>query len=186
MKSFPFLGDMNFPVSNSEERCLFSIGGRFYLRVIHERDCKPAPFARFGRATRTAFHFAKIVQLLGAPVLTTLRFVTLAFLFALISACAPAASSGNAIPTQDPMVLATQIAANVFATLTAIAPTASSTPAASAPPAPSATPDASTALPISHGLGQRTKTSGCVSANALPDATRTPGAIFPDATAAKI
>src|SRR5512138_949132 len=32
------------------------------------------------------------------------------------------------------------------------------------------------------GIGQRTKSSGCVSANALPDPACTPGAIFPDAT----
>src|SRR5512143_1301294 len=35
-------------------------------------------------------------------------------------------------------------------------------------------------------LGQRTKTSGCVSANSLPDAACTPGAIFADATADKV
>ena len=38
----------------------------------------------------------------------------------------------------------------------------------------------------SGGLGQRTKTSGCVSQNALPDPDCTPGAIFPDATVSKI
>jgi len=35
-------------------------------------------------------------------------------------------------------------------------------------------------------LGKRTKTSGCVSVNALPDPACTPGAIFPDATVDKI
>ena len=35
-------------------------------------------------------------------------------------------------------------------------------------------------------IGQRTKTSGCVSQNALPDAACTPGAIFADATTAQI
>ncbi len=35
-------------------------------------------------------------------------------------------------------------------------------------------------------LGQRTKTSGCVSQNALPDPDCTPGAILPDATVDKI
>ncbi len=35
-------------------------------------------------------------------------------------------------------------------------------------------------------LGQRTKTSGCVAANGLPDSACTPGAIFPDATVDKI
>jgi hypothetical protein len=35
-------------------------------------------------------------------------------------------------------------------------------------------------------IGQRTKTSGCVSANALPDSPCTPGAILPDATVDKI
>ncbi len=35
-------------------------------------------------------------------------------------------------------------------------------------------------------LGQRTKTSGCISQNVLADPDCTPGAIFPDATAAQI
>ncbi len=35
-------------------------------------------------------------------------------------------------------------------------------------------------------LGQRTKSSGCVAANGLPDLGCTPGAIFPDATVAQI
>src|SRR5512140_511588 len=35
-------------------------------------------------------------------------------------------------------------------------------------------------------LGARTKTSGCISANSLPDAACTPGAIFTDATVDKI
>ncbi len=46
-----------------------------------------------------------------------------------------------------------------------------------------------TAVPPNTGgtsLGQRTKTSGCVSSNALPDLACTPGAIFPDATKDKI
>jgi hypothetical protein len=38
----------------------------------------------------------------------------------------------------------------------------------------------------SAGIGQRTKSSGCVSANALPDQACTPGAIFPDATKEKV
>ena len=46
-----------------------------------------------------------------------------------------------------------------------------------------------TSVPPNTGggsLGQRTKTSGCVSSNALPDAACTPGAIFADATKDKI
>ncbi len=35
-------------------------------------------------------------------------------------------------------------------------------------------------------LGHRTKTSGCVSRNSLPDPACTPGAVFPNATAADI
>ncbi len=35
-------------------------------------------------------------------------------------------------------------------------------------------------------IGQRTKATGCVSKNALPDTACTPGAIFPDATKDKI
>ena len=40
----------------------------------------------------------------------------------------------------------------------------------------------STPSPGGHGIGQRTKTSSCVSQNALPDSSCTPGAIFADAT----
>lgn len=42
---------------------------------------------------------------------------------------------------------------------------------------PSAAPSVAPAA-----IGKRTKTSGCVSVNALPDPACTPGAIFPDAT----
>jgi len=44
--------------------------------------------------------------------------------------------------------------------------------------------DAPTSSPSK--IGQRTKTSGCVSSNALPDSACTPGAIFPDATKEQI
>lgn len=40
----------------------------------------------------------------------------------------------------------------------------------------------STPQPGGHGIGQRTKTSGCAAAGALPDAACTPGAIFADVT----
>jgi hypothetical protein len=41
--------------------------------------------------------------------------------------------------------------------------------------------------PVSSGsIGQRTKTTGCVSVNAMPDSACTPGAIFPEATKDKI
>ncbi len=50
-------------------------------------------------------------------------------------------------------------------------------------PAPSAIPLATGAV---QPLGQRTKTSGCTSRNALPDPQCTPGAIFPDATVEQI
>ncbi len=52
------------------------------------------------------------------------------------------------------------------------------------PPTPTSAP--STGVPPTGGLGQRTKTSGCVSSNGLPDPACTPGAIFPDATTDKI
>ncbi len=54
-------------------------------------------------------------------------------------------------------------------------------PAASEPATQAPTSNSTTG-----GLGQRTKTSGCVSQNALPDPDCTPGAIFPDATVDKI
>ena len=39
-----------------------------------------------------------------------------------------------------------------------------------------------TPQPGPHVIGQRTKTSGCVSTNALPDSACTPGAVFSDVT----
>jgi hypothetical protein len=48
------------------------------------------------------------------------------------------------------------------------------------PPATSPSPTPATSL------GHRTKTSGCVSTNNLPDPACTPGAVFPKATAADI
>ncbi len=44
------------------------------------------------------------------------------------------------------------------------------------------TANTSTPQPGGHGIGQRTKTSDCAAANALPDAACTPGAIFADVT----
>ena len=46
--------------------------------------------------------------------------------------------------------------------------------------------DATPAAAVPAAIGQRTKTSGCVSTNALPDSACTPGAIFPDATKEQI
>ena len=118
-------------------------------------------------------------------------------------ACSPAAPA----PTVDPSLLRTALAARAFATDTAFAitaapsatnaPPATDTPApiptsppaaptAAPPPVPSSPPETLANPPISQGLGQRTKTSGCVTANGLPDPACSPGAIFPDATAAQI
>lgn len=50
-------------------------------------------------------------------------------------------------------------------------------------------PTTTASVPSTGGsgtLGKRTKTSGCVSSNGLPDPACTPGAIFPDATVDKI
>jgi len=54
-------------------------------------------------------------------------------------------------------------------------------------PSSSAIQDA-TAVPnsSSHQFGVQTKTSGCVSVNALPDSDCTPGAVFPNATVQQI
>jgi hypothetical protein len=46
---------------------------------------------------------------------------------------------------------------------------------------PPATPEPATPN-TNASLGERTKTTGCISQNALPDPDCTPGAIFPDAT----
>lgn len=55
---------------------------------------------------------------------------------------------------------------------------------------PSSTPPGGStggSTPTNDGsIGTRTKTSGCVAQNALPDPACTPGAIFPDATKDKI
>src|SRR5258708_8623631 len=53
--------------------------------------------------------------------------------------------------------------------------TSTSAPATAAPPT-------STTVTAQQGIGQRTKSSGCVSTNALPDPACTPGAIFPNVT----
>ncbi len=54
----------------------------------------------------------------------------------------------------------------------------------------SLTGETTTPVPQTPGaapaFGKQTKTSGCVSVNALPDSACTPGAIFPDATRDKI
>ncbi len=55
-------------------------------------------------------------------------------------------------------------------------------PDAPIPPGPAAAPPAK--APAT--LGQRTKTSGCVARNALPDSACTPGAILPQATKEQI
>jgi hypothetical protein len=52
-------------------------------------------------------------------------------------------------------------------------------------PATAAAPTSTTAT-APQGIGQRTKSSGCVSANALPDPACTPGAILKQATKAQI
>jgi hypothetical protein len=58
---------------------------------------------------------------------------------------------------------------------------APSTPQSLTPAVPQSVTPAS-----SGSIGQRTKTTGCVSVNAMPDSACTPGAIFPDATKEKI
>ena len=62
---------------------------------------------------------------------------------------------------------------------TPVPPTGGANSITSAPP----TVDPNNPRP---GLGQRTKTSGCTSANALPDFACTPGAVFPDVTTEQI
>jgi len=59
----------------------------------------------------------------------------------------------------------------------------SGAPSTSQPPPSSG---ATTSGSVPPTIGQRTKTSGCVSTNALPDPACTPGAIFPDATSEQI
>ena len=64
----------------------------------------------------------------------------------------------------------------------------SPTPTTTQPPANRTLP-ATTHPPANNTpptIGQRTKTSDCVSANALPDPACTPGAVFPDVTADQV
>lgn len=75
-----------------------------------------------------------------------------------------------AIPTPTPAGQGTPATAGAAATTTS--------PAAQGAAAGTSTP----ALQI----GRRTKTSGCISRNSLPDPACTPGAVFPDATAKQI
>jgi hypothetical protein len=56
-------------------------------------------------------------------------------------------------------------------------------------PTPTMVPATATMVPIvtpTPGLGQRTKTSGCVVRGELPDTSCTPGSIFPDVTTAQV
>jgi hypothetical protein len=54
------------------------------------------------------------------------------------------------------------------------------------PQSPSPTPPSPASPGSVPALGHRTKTSGCVSTNGLPDPACTPGAVFPDATVDQI
>ncbi|MGE5073481.1 MAG: HNH endonuclease [Anaerolineae bacterium] len=55
------------------------------------------------------------------------------------------------------------------------------------PPTPTTATTGQSGTPgLPASLGKRTKTSGCVAANGLPDAACTPGAAFADATVEKI
>lgn len=90
------------------------------------------------------------------------------------------------------VVAAVLLASSVLQSCTPEAPTATppGAPATLTPQAPPTVPGTLTPqVPPTGGtpaLGKRTKTSGCVAANGLPDAACTPGAIFPDATADKV
>jgi hypothetical protein len=72
----------------------------------------------------------------------------------------------------------------VFAVVLFLIPLACNAAGGTTTPAPS-TPVPSTPG-SAHPPGQRTKTSGCVSTNGLPDSACTPGAIFPNATVDQI
>ncbi len=49
-----------------------------------------------------------------------------------------------------------------------------------------ASPESPSGSSLPANLGQQSKTSGCVSTNALPDPACTPGAVFPDVTVQQI
>ncbi len=62
------------------------------------------------------------------------RFIPLALLFLLASACAPSATPTPLPPTPDVEAIETRIAGNIFATQTASVPTATATPTATDTP----------------------------------------------------
>jgi hypothetical protein len=72
---------------------------------------------------------------------TTLRLSVLTLLCVFFSACVSATLPQTAIPTQDTKALATKIAANIFATQTAIIPTATNSPPATVAPSATNTPE---------------------------------------------
>ncbi|HEY9151671.1 MAG TPA: HNH endonuclease signature motif containing protein [Anaerolineales bacterium] len=77
-------------------------------------------------------------------------------------------------------------AATILACGSSVTPTSNQS-STSLPNTSTANQGATTAPnPPSHQFGVQTKTSGCVSVNALPDSDCTPGAIFPDVTVAQI
>jgi hypothetical protein len=129
--------------------------------------------------------------------------IALAALALALIACSPASPTASA----NRSLLRTALAARAFATDTAYAITAAPSPTNTPPatdtplPSPTSPPTAPPASPppaltpppvtptgpeVSQILGQRTKTSGCVTAYGLPDAQCTPGAILPDATTGQI
>lgn len=72
--------------------------------------------------------------------MTTLRSSLLLALLVLVSACTSATPPPTAVPTQDTKALATEIAANIFATQTASAPTLTNTTVSTIPPTGTSTP----------------------------------------------
>ena len=105
-----------------------------------------------------------------------------------LTACAQTAA-----PTVDSYALETRVAASIVGTQSTSVPTASTiAQLTDTPQATNTIPPTGAAAdtPIIAGtlatLGQRTKAAGCVSLNALPDPACTPGAVFPNVTAAQI
>ena len=100
---------------------------------------------------------------------------------------APSAMVAPIPLTPDAKASETRIPASIFATLTTIVSRETITPANTATLQPTELVTvAITPQPALPHIGQRTKTSGCVSANALPDPSCTPGVVFPTATKEQI
>jgi hypothetical protein len=94
------------------------------------------------------------------------------------TATAPATARATVSPTSAPTLTPTSSPLSTRNTTAESTPATAPAPTAVSAQQPASTPD--------RPFGPRTKESGCIAQNGLPDSACTPGAVFPDATAAQI